>query len=95
MKNYSNLLIIFYFILVNYQAEASDVDLNFEKMSIKQHCNHSLNKDDEKLFNNNWETLSSNKFIDEFFHTSKVKMSVRKILRGDNRFIYMFQQTNL
>ena len=86
MKNYSNLLILFYFILFNYQAEASDVDLNFEKKSIKQHCNHSLNKDDEKLFNNNWETLSSNKFIDEFFHTSKVKMSVRKIIRGEKKY---------
>ena len=86
MKNYSNLLIIFYFILFNYQAEASDVDLNFEKKSIKQHCNHSLNKDDEKLFNNNWETLSSNKFIDEFFHMSKVKMSVRKIIRGEKKY---------
>ena len=75
MKNYSNLLILFYFILFNYQAEASDVDLNFEKKSIKQHCNHSLNKDYEKLFNNNWETLSSNKFIDEFYDKWKIVLT--------------------
>ena len=95
-KYYHLVIIVLISILLNYETFASNIDLSFEKKSIKQHCKLSFEQSDSTLFNSKWKVISSNDTFSEFIHSSELKMSVRKILRGDKLYglRYIFYNKN-
>ena len=94
MKKYNKYLItIFYLSLTIFNSNASEINLEFERSTIKEHCMAVFENFEHKFLENNWEILKSNNYTTDYLHLdNKTKVTVRKILRGDqiNGIRYIF-----
>ena len=86
MNKYNKyLIIIFYLSLTIFNSNASEINLEFERNAIEEHCAAVFENFENKLLENNWEILTSNNHTTDYLHLdNNNKVTVRKILRGDN-----------
>jgi len=79
--------------LTIFSSNASEINLEFERNAIEEHCAAVFEKFENKLLENNWEILTSNNHTTDYLHLdNNSKVTVRKILRGDqiNGIHYIF-----
>ena len=61
MNKYNKYLItIFYLSLTIFNSNASEINLEFERSTIKEHCIAVFENFEHKFLENNWEILKSN-----------------------------------
>ncbi len=91
------LITLLYFSLTIFNSDASELNIEFERSAIKEHCTAVFENFENKLFENNWEIIKSNNHTTDYLHLDKnTKITVRKILRGDqiNGIRYVFHDGN-
>ena len=54
------LIIIFYLSFTIFNSNASEINLEFERSAIEEHCAAVFENLENKLLENNWEILASN-----------------------------------
>ncbi len=94
MNKYNKYLItLFYLSLTIFNSNASEINLEFERSAIEEHCEAVFENFENKLLENNWEILTSNNHTTDYLHLdNNNQVTVRKILRGDkiNGIRYIF-----
>ena len=94
MNKYNKYLIsIFYLSLTIFNSNASEINLELERSAIEEHCEAVFGNFENKLLENNWQILKSNNYTTDYLHLdNSTKITVRKILRGDqiNGIRYIF-----
>ena len=81
------------FISINFNLFASNLDLEFEKNTINEHCNIVFGKLDNQLFKKLWKINKINNYSEDYFHINlKIKVTISQLKRGSkiNGIRYIF-----
>jgi len=94
-KNY--LFFSFLVFFAFFESLATEMDFEFERNSINDHCASSLKNFDDLFLNDEWEIIDLNKHTTNYYHRENhSKMSAKKLIRGDqiNGVRYIFYESN-